>query len=208
MDSDQNVLIVNKISLTDFVDIASKSGTPKATKVAQVKARPDYDPRFDFYKPIRERITEVHRDSEESSNLRTFLQTLTDRKKTANYPQLVDGYLKWLGRKVVDWSEPPRRPYRSSGIEVIVNPELCLSFGGEIHVIKLYFKDEPLDRFRVEVILSLMEDALRPHCAKHATMSVLDVRRAKLFSWRASSRSRMALVDAELAYVASLWPRV
>ena len=44
-----------KISLTDFVDIASKSGTPKATKVAQVKARPDYEPKFDFYRPIREK---------------------------------------------------------------------------------------------------------------------------------------------------------
>jgi hypothetical protein len=207
-DSEQNVPNMNKISLTDFVDIASKSGTPKATKVAQVKARPDYDPRFDFYKQIREQITELHKCGQDSATLRIFLQTLTDRKKIANYPELVDGYLKWLGRKVVEWSEPPRRLYRSSGIEVIVNPELCVSFGKETHVIKLYLKDDPLDRFKVEVILSLMEDALRPYCAKNATMSVLDVRRAKLFSWRASSRSRMALVDAELAYVASLWPNV
>jgi hypothetical protein len=197
-----------KISLTDFVDIASKSGTPKATKVAQVKARPDYDPRFDFYKPIRERITEVHRAGQESATLRVFLGTLTDRKKAANYPELVEGYLKWLGRKAVEWSEPPRRLYRSSGIEVIVNPELCLSFGRETYVIKLYFKDDPLDRFKVEVILSLMEQVLRPHCAEGVVMSVMDIRRAKLFPWRASSRSRIALVDAELAYISSLWPRV
>jgi len=199
---------MNKISLTDFVDIASKSGTPKATKVAQVKARPDYDPRFDFYKPIREQITEVHRTGQGSATLRVFLQTLTDRKKATNYPELVEGYLKWLGRKAVGWSEPPRRLYPSSGIEVIVNPELCVSFGRETHVIKLYFKDEPLDRFRVEVILSLMEHVLRPHCAEGAVMSVMDVRRAKSFPWRASSRSRMALVDAELAYIASLWPHL
>jgi hypothetical protein len=108
----------------------------------------------------------------------------------------------------VEWSEPPRRLYRSSGIEVIVNPELCLSFGREKHVIKLYFKEEPLDRFKVEVILSLMEHVLRPNCAKDVIMSVMDARRAKLFPWRPSSRSRMALVDAELAYIASLWPHV
>jgi hypothetical protein len=197
-----------RISLTDFVDIASKTGTPKATKVGQVKARPDYDPRFDFYKPIREQITEVHRTGREGAALRVFLRTLTDRKKAANYPELVEGYLKWLGRKVVQWSEPPRKIYRSSGIEVIVNPELCVSFGQGAHVVKLYFKDEPLDRFKVEVILSLMEHTLRPHCAGDSVMSVMDVRRAKLFPWRASSRSRMALVDAELAYIASLWPHV
>jgi hypothetical protein len=197
-----------KISLTDFVDIASRTGTPKATKVAQVKARPDYDPRFDFYKPIREQITELHRKGREGANLRPFLTTLTDRKKASNYPELVEGYLKWLGRKATEWSEPPRKFYRSSGVDVIVNPEICLSFGREKHVIKLYFKDEPLDRFRVEVILSLMEHVLRPHCGEGAVMSVMDVRRGRLISWRVSSKSRMALVDAELAYIAALWPRV
>jgi len=197
-----------KISLTDFVDIASTSGTPKATKVAQVKARPDYDPKFDFYRPIREKIAEIHKNGREGGSLRFFLQTLTDRKKVKNYPELVEGYLRWLGRKKLGWSDPPRRFYRSSGVEVVVNPELCVSFARQTHLMKLYFKDEPLDRFRVDVILSLMEHVLRPYCPNGAIMSVLDVRRGKLFSWRASSRSRMALVDAELAYIASLWPHV
>jgi hypothetical protein len=197
-----------KISLTDFVDIASTAGTPKATKVAQVKARPDYEPKFDFYRPIREKIAEIHKNDREGGSLRLFLQTLTDRNKVKNYPELVEGYLRWLGRKKLGWSDPPRRFYRSSGVEVVVNPELCVSFARQTHLMKLYFKDEPLDRFRVEVILSLMEHVLRPYCPNGATMSVLDVRRGKLFSWRASSKSRMALVDAELAYIASLWPQV
>ncbi|MEZ4253047.1 MAG: hypothetical protein R3B99_32975 [Polyangiales bacterium] len=38
------------ISLTDFVDFAMESGTPKVTKVAEMKDRPDYQPAFDFYK--------------------------------------------------------------------------------------------------------------------------------------------------------------
>jgi hypothetical protein len=44
-----------RVSLTDFVDIVSKSGTPKATKVAQVKKRGRYEPAVDFYKPLREK---------------------------------------------------------------------------------------------------------------------------------------------------------
>jgi hypothetical protein len=197
-----------RISLTDFVDIATKSGTPKATKVAQVKARPDYDPRFDFYKPIREEIIDLHREGRSGAHLEVFLQTVTDRKKTANYRELVDGYLKWRGRKMIEWAQPTRKFHRSNGIEVIVNPELCILFGANTHLIKLYFKDDPLDRFRVDVILSLMEHTLRPHCVEGAVMSVMDVRRGKLFSWRPQSRSRMALVEAELAYIASLWPHV
>lgn len=197
-----------KISLTDLVDVATKSGTPKATKVAEVKRRPDYDPRFDFYKQIREEIVEFHRTNRDGGSLRSFLQTLANRKKSASYLEIVNGYLKWLGRKAAVWSDPPRWLYQSSGVEVIVNPELLASFKGESHLIKLYFKDDPLDRFRVDVILSLMEQTLRPHCSMSTVMSVMDVRRGKLFSWKANSRSRMALANAELAYIASLRPHI
>lgn len=50
-----------QLSLTDFVDIVSKSGRPKATKVLQVKERPEYEPAFDFYRPFREHVIETHR---------------------------------------------------------------------------------------------------------------------------------------------------
>lgn len=36
------------MSLTDFVDIVSKFGTPEANKVTSIKERPDYEPAFDF----------------------------------------------------------------------------------------------------------------------------------------------------------------
>jgi hypothetical protein len=92
LDSDQNVLSMIKISLTDFVDIASKSGTPKATKVAQVKARPDYDARFDFYKPIRDQITEIHRAGQGGATLSHF-------PSDTNRPQ--EGCeLPWAGRRL------------------------------------------------------------------------------------------------------------
>jgi len=54
----------------------------------------------------------------------------------------------------------------------------------------------------------LMEHVLRPHCHNGATMSVMDVRRGKLFSWKESLKSLIPLVDAELAYIANLWPRI
>jgi hypothetical protein len=116
--------------------------------------------------------------------------------------------LKWLGRKNVVWFVPPKKHYRASGVEVIVNPELGLSFNGQSHLIKLYFKEDELDRFRVDVILALMEHVLRPHCGSNELMSVHDCRRSKVFSWRPSTKPLMAQVDAELAYIAALWPSV
>jgi len=39
-----------EISLTDFVDFTSASGTSKLSKLKQFKSRPEYEPAFDFYK--------------------------------------------------------------------------------------------------------------------------------------------------------------
>lgn len=197
-----------RISLTDFVDIVIKSGTPKATKVKEVKNRPDYEPAFDFYKPLREQIIEFHRQGRTNAQISGFLSSLTDKKKLSNYPALVSGYLRWLGRKSPEWHEPPKMQYRQHGVEVIVNPEMSLTYKGTKHLVKLYFKDEPLDRFRVDIILSLMGEAIGPVCDDDVVMCVLDVRRAKLYESRASTLTLLPLVHAELAYVAALWPQV
>ena len=197
-----------QISLTDLVDIVLKSGTPKATKVAQVKARPDYEPAFDFYKSLRDRIIEIHRDGDPKSALNAFMATVTDQKKQINYPSAVNGYKKWWGRKTLGWFPPPRANYARHGVEVIVNPELGLDVNGARHLIKLYFKTDPLSRLRVDIIIGLMETTLRPHCRKDDAMTVLDVRQARLFSFQATAIASMAMIDAELAYIANLWPHV
>ncbi len=199
-----------QISLTDLVDIVSKSGTPKATKVAQVKARPDYEPAFDFYKPLRDHIIEVHRTGLDKKALSAFLAGIEDGKKRTNYPPVIDGYKKWWGRKTLAWFNPSRTLYGQQGVEVIINPELGLGFNGERHLVKLYFKTVPLSKLRVDIITFLMEISLRPNCPKGEVMSVLDVRNAKLFSFDPTTpiARAKAMVDAELAYVASLWSSV
>ena len=88
-----------KISLTDFVDIVSKAGRPKATKVRQVKERPDYEPAFDFYKALREHIVEVHSSGGGKEIISDVMVSISDPKKIKNYPELLAGYKKWLGRK-------------------------------------------------------------------------------------------------------------
>jgi hypothetical protein len=197
-----------QISLTDLVDIVSKSGTPKATKVAQVKARPDYEPAHDFYKPLRDRIVEIHKAGDPKSAMGGFMASVTDQKKRTNYPDAVNGYRKWWGQKALVWFVPPRAAYAQHGVEVIINPELGLEINSARHLVKLYFKTEPLSKLRVDIITRLMDNTLRPQCQKNEIMAVLDVRESKLFSCHAAAAIPMAVIDAELAYVGSLWPHV
>lgn len=194
-----------RLSLTDFVDIVSKSGMPKATKVAQIKSRAEYEPAFDFYKPLREHIVDVHSSNKAKNSIDDVMGGVIDKKKLSNYPSVVEGYKRWWGRKTFVWFDPISKPYAANGVEVNVNPELGLQFNGQRHLIKLYFKQEPLSKKRVGIITHLMETTLREAYGSQETMSILDIRNARLLSYE---RSPLAgpMIDAELAYIANLWP--
>jgi hypothetical protein len=198
-----------QLSLTDFVDIVSTSGTPKATKVRQIKNRPDYDPRTDFYKRIREGIIETHQTGQRKSNLDGTLEGLTDHKKKTAYPQIVEQYKKWWGRKSLIWFEPFNILYQKPDISIAVNPELGLEINGRPHLVKLYFKVAPLAKNRVNIITHLMAiTASECPYPPNTVMSVLDARRGKLFLPSASVIDLTSMLEAELAYITTLWPKV
>ncbi|HEX8209125.1 MAG TPA: hypothetical protein VF584_02980 [Longimicrobium sp.] len=196
------------LSLTDLVDVVSRSGTPKATKVAEIKNRAPYQPATDFYKPLRDRLIELHKAGKGRSALAELLDGIHDQKKLTNYPDALEGYHKWWGKKAIQWFDPPRNPYGHAGIEIAVNPELGLTIDGTRFVVKLYMKADPLSKLRVDLITVLMEVALRPKCEPGDQLALLDMRRAKLFTVSAPIPTTRAMVDAELAYVASLWPNI
>jgi hypothetical protein len=197
-----------RISLTDLVDVVSKSGTPKSTKVTQIKHRPPYSPATDFYKPLRDEISQIHASGLPKSALTKFGSSLSDPKKVANYPDAITGYQTWWGRKSITWFAPPSEIYSANGIDVSVNPELGLEFGGQRYLIKLYFKADSLAKSKVNLITHMMEIALRPKCAQSEVMALLDVRRSKLFTPTLPIAGLTSVVNAELAYIAALWPYV
>jgi hypothetical protein len=194
-----------QISLTDLVEITSAAGMSKARKVAAIKRRPAYNPAFDFYKPLREEMAKMHRQGRDIVELRSFADKVSDRKKVGNYQNAIDGYLRWCSKKAIEWFEPARGVYSKHGVEVSVNPELGVSVDGKRHLVKLYFKDEPLQRLRTDVVTVLMEASLRDACHGGEAMALLDVRKGKLFPLQVSLAETRAVVDAELAYVADLW---
>jgi len=194
-----------QISLTDFVDVVSKAGRPKATKVRQVKERPEYEPAFDFYKALREHIVENHRTNGGKAAVSDAMKSLTDPKKIGSYPEVLNAYKKWWGRKNLDWFNPPRDVYANGGFDIILNPELGLEINGERHIIKMYLKSDALTTFKTELIIDLLEHQLRSRAAPTDNFSVLDVRRSKLFFNGPHAPASLPIVNAEIAYIASIW---
>jgi hypothetical protein len=132
-----------ELSLTDLVDIAATSGTPKMTKVRQIKRRPPYSPAMDFYRLFRERLIEIHRLGLNRRDLFSILSSSLDQKKHSNYQGLIDGYRRWWGRKNLSWFDPPSSAWSAYGVSVRVNPELGLTINGTPYLIKMYLKSEP-----------------------------------------------------------------
>jgi hypothetical protein len=81
---------------------------------------------------------------------------------------------------------------------------LGLRINGTPHLVKLYFKPDPLAKLKIDIITYLMEISLRLQAHNDEIMSILDVRRARLFS-HDLTQDLGGVVDAELAYIAALW---
>ena len=197
-----------RITLTDFIEVFTKSGSPKATKVAQLKNRQAYDPATDFYKALREGLVQLHKKGGAKPGLAMLQKGFSDPKKIVNYPLMVAGYRKWWGNKTLAWFDPSGSTYTHSGIEVAVNPELGLVVNGQRHVVKLYLKSEALTKTKADLIVALMHHALGSSEPAGTLFSVLDVRNSKLFTHSTTGKNFNPMVDAELSYIATLWPHV
>ena len=197
------------LSLTSLVDIVSKSGTPKATAVRDTKAQlaVPYEPATDFYRGIREAIIEAHQFALGKRHV-TAAAAAASGRRIASYTAIATDYNGWWGRKAITWFAPPRASWGpvGSAFDVTINPELGLDVNGTRHVIKLYFKNEPLAKNRVDIVTHLMHREMGA-ANPGVEFSVLDVRRRRLHTI-VPPAGLDALLTAELAYVAALWPLV
>ena len=197
------------ISLTPLVDFVCKAGTPKLTVVRNAKEQlqAGYDPVTDFYKAVRDRIVEMHKLAQPKTMLDTLLTGLADKKKQTAYPPIVDGYKKYLGKKVVTWFDPPRDEWTHGDLKVNINPELGLTIDGKRYAIKLYFKSDKLAKMRVAIVTQLMEMVLADDSTP-MIFGVLDVRNAKFFSSCGVDPGLTALLMGEAASFAQIYEKV
>ncbi|WP_437207091.1 hypothetical protein [Planctomicrobium sp. SH664] len=196
-----------EISLTRFIDFTIKSGSPKFTSLRETKKQSadGYDPVTDYYKQIRDAIVAHHRNGKSFSTIETIAANVSNKSKRDNYPEIAQGYKKFLGRKQVTWFKPPQADWTAHGVSVSVNPELGLEFNGARNVIKLYFKGPEPKKLEVRGILSLM-DANLQNSTRTLTMGLLDVRRGKLITDEPPDGNLLALMQGEAASIAAMWP--
>ena len=191
------------VSLTTFLDIASKAGAPKITAVRQFKQRGEYNPAHDFWRPLRRAIVEAHR-ARDVSALDRLMPTITDKKKLSNYPARIRAHKKWWTRNDYAWFDPPRGEWEHAGVSIRVNPELGLRDDQERIAAKLYFKQERLSKLRVDVILHLLETTVMPS-GESGGVAILDVPRGKLLRPTVSKPGMEAALRGEAGYIAAAW---
>ncbi len=193
------------ISLTDFIDYVSKIGTSKFTVVNKIHSRDVYQPAFDFWKPLREGIIDFHKLDKDKSELDDILKELTDRKKINRYPLLIESYKTFIGRKKIEWFDPPFKEWKTNDLRVKLNPELGLDINGSLYVIKLYFKTDKLSQMKADLILLLMNTKLKKRDFKEATFAVLDVERNKLFEKTKLNKIHLSLLEGEAMSFVNIW---
>jgi hypothetical protein len=195
---------MEKISMTCFVDFVLKAGTPKLSAVRDIKETRD-EAFSDFYKPLREAMLDMHREGETIASVDHFLSSLEDERKKRIYPPIVRGYEKFLASGRMRWFEPPTGSVKMGGITLNINPELGLEIDGTPHLIKLYFRGDPLSAKRVSVILNLMTQSGLAQRVPGCVFAVLDVRKARLHPLKAANPRLNLLLRGEAASFSAIY---
>jgi hypothetical protein len=194
-----------EISLTTFIDFVFASGTPKITCVRKAKEQygEPYEPQKDFWRVLRNGIVEMHQRNAKATTLDGLLLDLRDPKKRRLYPDCIDGYKRWLGRKTATWTNATSVHWQFDDLIVSVNPELGLTLNGRPHRIKLYFKQEQLTKRRVQTILHLLRTTVPNE--PDTTLGILDVPRAKLIPLDSPASGIDALLQGEARSFTTMW---
>lgn len=193
-----------KLSLTDFVDIVSKSGTQKYNKVKKVLSREPYHPNFDYYKILREGIVKFHILRKTTKYFENILKQVSTTDKYENYDDIIRNYISWCGHKKTKYFKPPSNIYSYMNIDLIINPELGLSISKKKFLIKLYFKSDPLSKHKIDIITHLMKISLSSSVSKDTKMAVLDIRSKKFITPTVPIPEMTAILRAEIAYISEI----
>ena len=197
---------IPKVSFTTFADFAAASGTSRLTKLRNAKRfyEQDYAPARDFYRPLRECIEETFEQGWSSAGFKKALKEVTSAKRVEHYEECREGLSKWVGKKKIEMLPRFRATWKSGPLSVTVNPELHVKINGVPHLLKLYFKSEPLSKQNINIALHL----LQKKAPKGTTAGILDVRRSKLFTPTVTIPGMDAFLKAEATAFSSLWASI
>jgi hypothetical protein len=193
------------ISLTEFIDYVSKAGTSKFTMVNQIYNREEYNPAFDFWKTMREGIIDLHKNNKDKAELDKVINELTDKNKIKRYSTIISSYKSFLGRKKINWFEPPSKDWQFNDLKIKLNPELGLEINEKSYAIKLYFKEDNISQSKVDLILLLMNTQLKDVASESVNYAVLDIERKKLYEKSKLGSEHIPLLEGEALSFINIW---
>jgi len=195
-----------EIPMTSFLDFVLKSGSPKLTCARNIKEQQfeEYSPATDYYKRFREAVQEMHQGNLPKSDLAKTVGPLPPNK-VENYNRMITGYKAFLGKKDIKWFKPIRKNWTHNTINVPINPEVGLEWGGRKYLIKLYLKSEKPSKDRLASILALMKNTISSGNHEYA---VLDVRNSKLYLYDSSMDDLIPLVEGEAESLETILSRI
>ncbi len=170
------------ITLTKFMDFVNSTGLKKRNIVLESVNPEAYAPYKDFYKNLREAIISLHKNNASVDSLTDLIPWTAEIKKM-HYNELISGYQKWAKNKRILFIEEKSTLFSIGGIELSINPELIIYINKKPTVVKLYFKQDKLEKNAADMISVLLEMAFCTTFENYNTFdyAVLDIRRGRLF---------------------------
>lgn len=135
-----------QIRFSDFVVFLSKRGTARITAVQRIRDRGGYDVRKDYWKQFRETLIRYHRLNRQGlPSVSLLASSAQDPKKRASYLAVAEAYHKFIGKRQVTSFSAPTAVWRTTDLDVAVNPELGLVLGDQPFVLKWHLRADPID---------------------------------------------------------------
>ena len=195
------------VSSTNFFRYLSAQSTTRVAKVRAAKKmmeapRGDYK-RIDYWLPLRESSVRYLTGKMSVREYKSVIGNVIDEKKIENYESAAAGLQRWRGRKPIRATTASGIVWESSGLEVVVSPELLISWTKDsTYVMKLYFSADPLSKNMANPMLRLLE---RTH-GHLGTAAILDTQRAKLHIGPTSRPQDLdLLLDTEAGSFVRIW---
>lgn len=202
------------VSLTQFLTFTSKISTgAKVNYVKQVKLQPDYDPGFDYWKILRDRIKKIHSNGLPIDSLLELPATVNE-KKQANYQRVASKYVSFIKKTGAEYFEVGKARWNYPD-ELFVNasPELGLKIGDKKFLVKNYYKkkdsNSKITKQNINSTLTLMQLSTKDfEMDSDMSYAVLNLQNGKLIEASPLQSDSVLNLEVDAQTIVNIWKQV
>lgn len=201
-----------RISLTQFLTYTAKASTSaKIHYVRGIKNSPSYDPSFDYWKGLRDKIKATLKANSSLDEIVNYAASAGERK-SENYLRVANKFRAFLKGKDYKYFETGHSVWNNSpDMSIIASPELGLIIDGQRYFIKNYYKkkksDEKVTQRYINSTLTLMQLAEPNFDTSNGIFAVLNLQNGKLIEQKPLIDDDIMAFKIDAATFADIWQR-